>query len=283
MRLIHYLCGFMLKIKIWLILGLALVLTSCNQYNRLLKSTNYPLKFSKAKEFYNKKQYLKADPLFDELLTVFRGTENQEDAYYYYAYNQFYLKNYDFAAFHFKNFVINFPYSAKVEEMEFMYAYCMYNESPTYSLDPNPTQKAIEAVQLFVTHYPNSAKIEQCNELLDELRGKLQKKSLEIGLLFFKMEDYRAAVVALRNTLSEFPDVANREEIKFLIVKSSYLLAENSVESKKEQRIEDTFKAITDFTDEYPQSKWTAQVLAYKSNTDELKAKEIKKKLEKDS
>ena len=47
------------------------------------------------------------------------------------------------------------------------------------------------------------------------------------------MEKYRSATIALNTTISEFPNTNFKEEILFLILKSNYLYASNSVESKK--------------------------------------------------
>ncbi len=229
---------------------------ACNSYNKILKSTDLEFKFKMAKQYFDQKKYFKAEPIFDELLTSYKGTERQEDIYYYYSYCQFNLKNYSFASFHFKNFTTNFSYSKRLEEMEYMYAFCLYLESPNYSLDPNPTQKGLAALQLFVNKFPKSDKVQKCNELIDLLRDKLEKKSYETAFLFYKMEDFRAATIAFKSTLADFPDIDQREYIRYLIVKSSYNLAHNSVEAKKIDRYKDVLQTSTDFVNEFAESKY---------------------------
>ena len=54
----------------------------------------------------------------------------------------------------------------------------------------------------------------------------------------------------------DFPDTEYKEEISFLTVKSHYLLALNSIESKKEQRIKDSIAAYVKFADEFPKSSY---------------------------
>ncbi len=61
--------------------------------------------------------------------------------------------------------------------------------------------------------------------------------------------------MALNNVLKDFPDTDSREELLFLIVKSNYNLAINSVEDKKVEICEETIKSYTKFVDNYPSSK----------------------------
>ena len=44
------------------------LLNSCNEYQKILKSSNLDFKFDKAVELFQNEEYLKAFPLFDELL-----------------------------------------------------------------------------------------------------------------------------------------------------------------------------------------------------------------------
>jgi outer membrane protein assembly factor BamD len=42
--------------------------------------------------------------------------------------------------------------------------------------------------------------------------------------LYYNLGDYKAAVIALNNSIEQFPETKYREEIMFLILKASYLL-----------------------------------------------------------
>lgn len=228
---------------------------SC-KYNKLLKSTDFDKKYSMAIEYYNKKKYNKAFPLFEELLALYKGTVKAEDIYYYYAYTNYKLGDYILAGYHFNNFVKTFPHSLRAQECSYMHAYCYYLDSPESSLDPTNTVKAMEELQSFINKYPKSDSLNRCNQLMDDLRGKLERKSYNSAMLYYKTQDYRAAIIAFKNTLKDFPDIAQREEINYMILKANYQLAVNSVESKKEERLNNTVEAYTKFIDSYPQSKY---------------------------
>lgn len=259
--------------KILMFLLLVSFAFSC-KYNKLLKSTDFDLKYKMAVEYYNKKDYNKAFPLFEELLTLYKGTTKAEDIYYYYAYTNYHKGDYILASYHFNNFAKTFPHSTRAQECSFMNAYCYYLDSPEASLDPSNTVKAIDELQTFINKYPKSDSLDRCNILIDNLRGKLEEKSYKAAQLYFRTEDYRAAIVAYKNTLKDFPDIASREEINFMIVKSNYLLAIKSIESKKEERLKNTAESYLKFIDTYPQSKYLKEAEEIYSVT----LKELKKK-----
>ncbi|MFZ9680928.1 MAG: outer membrane protein assembly factor BamD [Bacteroidia bacterium] len=246
--------------RFWLLGGLLLVLTlSCDSYNKILKNPNLNFKFQKAREFYLQGEYFKAQPLLEELVSAYRGSDLSEGIYYYYAYCDFQMGAYQTAAYHFKQFNQLFPSSPKGEEMDFMYAYCMYMDSPGSNLDQTNSQRAIEGLQLFVNKYPNSPRLEQCNRMIEGLRNKMRVKALESALLFYRMEDYRASAVTLQHLLIEYPDLEEREKIRWMVVESYYKLATNSIESKKATRFESVLEAHQALSEEYPQSLYLPQ------------------------
>lgn len=231
-------------------------LLSCNSYNKLLKSDNLKLKAEKAKYYYNKQDFVKALPLFEELVSVHKGTNEVEEIYYHYAYCFYGQGEYLMASYHFKNFVTTFPKSKFSEECHYMYAYCYYLQSPYYTLDQSETQKAINAFQLFINTYPNSERVKDCNVSIDKLRRKLEMKAYIGAELYYKTGDYKAATIALKNLLKDYPDTEDREKAYFLILKSHYLLAKESISAKKEERLNATLTAYLDFVDKFSSSTY---------------------------
>lgn len=229
--------------------------TSCSDYQKLLKSSDYDLKFAKANEYFEQEEYIKASALYEELLTLYRGTDRAEVINYRYAYCYYHQQNYLMAGYYFTNFVAAFPNSELTEECAFMVAYCNYLDSPVPSLDQTNTREAIKHLQRFINQYPRSERVAQCNELIDELRDKLVQKSYNGAKLYFDLGDYKASITALNNSLKEYPDTRYREDILFLILKSSYELARNSVRSKTQERYEAAVEAYLNLTEEFPETK----------------------------
>ena len=95
----------MIKKNVFLIsILLILLLNSCNEYQKILKSSNLDFKFDKAVELFQNEEYVKAFPLFDELLLLHRGTDKAEQIYYYYSISEFKKGNLLSAAHHLNNF-----------------------------------------------------------------------------------------------------------------------------------------------------------------------------------
>ncbi len=256
-RKLLYLCAMFKKLRTgYLSIGLLLFsLISCSDYQKLLTSSDYELKYQKAFEYYEKKDYTRASTLLEELITVYRGTDKAEEINYRYAYCYFHQQDFLTAGYYFSNFVASFPSSPLAEECAFMVAYCYYEDSPNPSLDQANTYKAIESLQDFMNKHPNSSRNAECNKLIDELRDKLVRKSFESASLYYKLEDYKAAITALNNSLKEFPDTRYREELLFLVLKSSYELARNSIYERMKERFVATTEAYLSFAEEFPESK----------------------------
>ena len=148
----------------------------CSDYNKLLKGTNYDLKLEKADNFYQKKSYVRAQQLYEEIIPIFKGTDKAEHIYYNFTWCNFYLGDFALSQFHFKNFVRQFPSSEKSEECYFMNGYCYYLNSPKYSLDQTATINAIKEMQSFIDNFPNSNLIDSANKIVAILHKKLEKK-----------------------------------------------------------------------------------------------------------
>jgi outer membrane protein assembly factor BamD len=244
------------KLKYPLLLALiSLILFSCSEYQQILKSNNLQLKYEAAMKYFEQEKYYKASPLFEELIPLWRGTQKGQEVYYYYCYCNYYQGYYAVAAYHFKKFSQTYPNSEHAEECYFMNGYCNYLMSPTPTLDQTNTYHAIDELQLFVNHYPNSNLVDSCNALIDKLRDKLETKAFLNAKLYHQTMYYKSAIVALNNVLKDYPNSKHKKEILFLILDSNYQLAINSVEAKKEERIKNTIEAYYKLVDLYHESE----------------------------
>ena len=147
-----------------------------------------------------------------------------------------------------------------------MSAYCSYMDSPVFSLDQTNTMTAISSLQLFINQYPNSQRLDQCNQLIDELRAKLEKKAFNIAMLYYRMDDYKASIIALNNLLKEFPDTREREKVLFSILDAKYKYAVNSIPEKKKERVESVLDAYKTISTEYPSGTYANQSSAIHKN-----------------
>ncbi len=243
-----------------IILVLVLVVSACGDYNKILKSTDYEFKLKKAVEYYEDGEFVKAGTLFQELVNIYRGTSRADQIYYHYAKSMMGQKDYLMASHYFKSLLKEFPGSQYAEEAQFMVGYCSYLLSPKPRLDQTVTKEAIESLQLYINLYPYNERVDEANRLIDELMDKLVYKSYLNARLYYDFENYKAAVVALDNSLKEYPDSQYREELMYMLLKSKYLLAVNSVADKKQERLSSALDEYFSFVDEYPESRYKKEV-----------------------
>ena len=241
--------------KIFLSIMTLLFFASCSKYQKILKSTDLNLKFEKAVMYYEKEDFNRALPLFEELSTAFRGSAKAEEVNYYNAYCHYSLGEYLLASYLFDTYAKTYPNGKHTEECQYITAYCFYLESPIYKLDSKNTYKAINQLQLFTNLYPKSERVEKCNNLIDELREKLAKKAFFNAKQYVITEYHKSAIIALQNVLIDFPGSKYEEEIYFLIIESSFQLAKNSINKKKKERLENTINAFHEFVERYPESQ----------------------------
>ncbi len=249
----------MKKSLLYLSVLTSIFLVSCDGYNKLLKSSNYELKLERANQYYQKANYIKATGLYEELIPVYKGTDKAEEIYYYYSYCNYYQGDYALSQFHFKNYYRNFPAGKHAEECLFMNAYCYYLNSPAYRLDQTDTKNAMAELQNFIDQYPESSRIDSCNKIYDLLRGKLEKKEYDITLQYFHISDYKAAIANSKNFMKEFPESPKIDELLYVTINSYYLLAVNSLESKKLERLNLAMESYLKLLDLYPKSNFLSK------------------------
>lgn len=245
---------------------IALVLASCSEYNKAVKSTDLQYKYRMAEKYMEKPDYDRAMPLLEELLSLTRGDTLYERVSYYYARGYFGMKDYIMASYYLGNFAKTFPNSVHAEESSFLSAYCHYKESPEYELDQRDTYAAIEKLELFMVRYPESALRDSSLTLASELRMKLEKKDFFGAQQYLRTRHYEAASQAFSSFLRKWPNSVYREEALFSILQADHDLAMNSVESKKAGRSEAGIRSFNTFADAFPESARMPQAKAMMRN-----------------
>lgn len=252
-----------MKIRYIIFLALTgfLLLSSCKSHFEQMRSSSDPVKIlAAAHEYYEKEDYLKAQSLYEIVIPFYRGKNEAEELFYKYAYTYYNQEQYMLAAHYFNSYSKTFYNSTKKEEAAFMSAYSNYLMSPNYKLDQGPSITAIDELQTFVNTYPGSPRIEECNELIDELRFKLETKAYNQGKLYYQIGNFNSAMSSFEHMLKDFPETKRREEVRYLIIKSNFELAKNSVYEKTQERLEETIEKGEKFVAKYTESTYNKEV-----------------------
>lgn len=242
-------------LKIAIIALTAIIITSCSNYEKLLKGHDFDAQYAAAVKYYEQRNYTRAIQLFENLIMNYHGKENAENISWYYGMCLMGEKDYYSAGYQFKNFYKRYPYSDRAEEALYMAATCKYNESPDYFLDQKLTKDAIQEYESYVDHYPTSVHVPEINTRLDELRGKLMHKDYDIAYGYYLTENYNAAYVSLQAFLNNYPDSPFREEAMFYMLASGYEYGINSQESKMRERLQQVVNDFDRFATLFKDSK----------------------------
>ena len=241
--------------------------TSCNDFNRLVKSTDNEMKYEVAVDYFERGDYNHALQLFDLLQASFRNTPKGENITYKTAQCYYYQTDYEIAGYYYNRFVQNYPFSKDAEKAAYMSAYCSYLLSPEAGLDQTNTFSAIKQLKDFTEKYPKSDSLNRVNALLTDLNDKLEEKDYNICRLYYRMENYSAAITSFENMLKKYPNTLHREEILFDMAQTYYDYAENSITEKQRERYESCVEQCNTLSYLYPESKYLpdAQDIANKA------------------
>ena len=242
--------------------------TSCHQkFRRIQKNEDWRVKYEASVEYYEKKDYYRAALLFEDIRPNTRGLPEGEKVEFYLGYCHFYEKTYLLAADQFKSFYETYGRSAFAEEAQYMYAYSLFVSVPPSNLDQTSGVEAMDAMQSFLNRFPSSKFYDKAVEVINTSQQKLERKGFDNAKQYFKIRQYKAAVIALQNFGKEFPDSKLLEEAAALRVTAQFKLAEQSLTYLQLERYQTVIQFYQEMIDNYPQSKYLRDVEQYYSES----------------
>lgn len=250
---------------LWVCVMCMTVLVGCGEYQALLKSNDPELKYEKALEYFNRKEYAKAQTLLDDVTSYYRGTERSEDVLAYLARSYMGQKAYGSAAQYYEAYIRNYPKGKYATEARFQIGHCYYLDSPDPRLDQEITRKGIDALEQFIELFPDSPYSEQAMEEAAELTEKLAMKELYSARLYYNLgsylgNNYLSCEIISRNALKNYPDTQYAEEFHWLILQAKYQQTVISYEEKRLERARETQDECYNFMTDFPESKHRSQV-----------------------
>lgn len=243
------------------LLAAALGLTSCGEYNKLLKSTDYEYKYEAAKSYFAKGQYNRAATLLNELIAILKGTDKAEESLYMLGMCYYNEQDYQTAAQTFIQYYQVYPRGTYTELSRFHAGKALFLDTPEPRLDQSSTYKAIDELQMFMEYYPQSAKHQEAQQMIFKLQDKLVMKEYLSAKLYYNLgnymgNNYQSCVITAQNALKDYPYTNLREDLSILILRAKYELAVYSVEERKQERYREAVDEYYAFKNEFPESKY---------------------------
>ena len=250
-----------MKKNILITLLAALLLSSCGEYNKLLKSTDYEYKYEAAKNYFAKGQYNRAATLLNELIAILKGTDKAEESLYMLGMSYYNQNDYQTAAQTFTQYYNVYPRGTFTELARFHAGKALYLDTPEPRLDQSGTYNAIQQLQMFLEYFPNSAKKDEAQNMIFALQDKLVMKEYLSAKLYYNVgnylgNNYESCVITAQNALKDYPYTNMREDLSILILRAKYEMAVFSVEDKREERYREAVDEYYAFKNEFPESKY---------------------------
>lgn len=242
-----------------------LLMISCVDYNRVVKTQDYEYKYEAAKQYFAEGQYNRSATLLADVQSVLKGTEQGEEALYMMALCNMKAHAYDAAIATFRNYYNTYPKGKYVQEARYNCGLSLYLITPEPKLDQTATYEAVTEFQNFIDNFPNSKYRGQAQDYIFKLQNKLVEKEYLSAKLYYDLGayigngtngNYDACIVTAENAIKDYPYTSRREDFSMLILRAKFALAQLSVESKKEERFHNAIDEYYGFVTEYPESKY---------------------------
>jgi len=267
--------NYLNKMKKYIIIALVSgsVLTSCGEYNKVLKSTDYEYKYEAAKSYFGKGQNTKAAAILEELITILKGTDKAEESLYMLGMTYYNQGDFITASHYFSTYYNTYPRGTYTEQARFYSGKALFLDTPEPRLDQTSTYKAIQELQMFMEYFPASSRHQEAQQMIFDLQDKLVMKDYMAARLYYDLgsytgnssysttgNNYLACIVTAQNALKDYPYTKMREDISILLLRAKYDMAKESVEEKKEERMRDAIDEYYAFKNEFPESKYMKEV-----------------------
>lgn len=247
-----------------------IALTSCSEYQKVLKNTEDNPKYEMAVKLYeegvakDKNNLLKKSlRLQEQIISKYRGRPQGQKLSFLYADTYYQLGDFLTAGYQFERFSKAYPESEKAEEALFKSAKSYSEVSPRFSLDQIDTEKGITKLQKYLDRYPEGAFYEEANAIAKVLQTKLEKKAYEIAKQYHHTMYYKAAMEAMDNFILDYPGSSYREKAYYYKFESAYLLAINSYKYLMEERLKTAEEEYQKYIKYYPQGEFSEEATTY--------------------
>jgi outer membrane protein assembly factor BamD len=221
-------------------LGFVLLFNSCANQGGVKISSFYTAEeeFERAHRLLDHKKYADAALAFEQFMYNHGGSALVPDATYYQGESRFLGKEYTDAITAFERVVTEYPSSAYADRAQYRLGLCYYKESPSWELDQEMTEKAIETFQVFLVKYPQSQLVLEVKKMIAACQDKLAHKLYDSGRIYLKLRLYESARLYFRAAQQDTP-------ISRWSRMSTLGLAESDFQEKKYGNARKGFEALT--------------------------------------
>lgn len=253
----------------------AVCFLGCGEYQQLLKSKDSELKYQAALQYFNNKQYVRAQTLLEDVMVYYKGTERSEDIICYMARCHMGNKDYSSASEYYEAYARNYPKGKYIVEARYQIGHCYYLDAPDARLDQDITKKAIKWLTEFVEFFPESPYAGEAYQQIDEMYNRLAQKEYYSAELYYNLgtylgNNYLSAEIVAKNAIKNYPGNSYTEELSWIVLQAKYQQAINSFEDKKADRARSAEDEYYNFITDFPDSKHRQAAERIKKEVDKI-------------
>lgn len=226
-----------------------------------------------ANKYYEAGDYYKAIQLYEVVIQERIMVDDLAEVYFRYANCHYAQFDYVTASTLYNSFYLSYPNDINAETAYYYKAECTYYLAENDErLDQSTMIQAMKEFQDYLITYPEGEHAEKAVELIEEIKNTNEKKELNVGKLYFKIGEYKAAIEEYERFIEDYPTSGLVEEAYFEILKARYELAVNSVERKQQERFEKMIEEYGYFMEKYSYGPYAEEATNLKSEAEkELK------------
>jgi len=198
------------------IIALTLIIPACSS-NKNLANLPSETKWQRAEAFFNQEKYHKAAPYYEQLIFE-RNSIYTAEAQYKLGECHFRRKRYTDAIFEYQELLRLFPEHRLAPDAQYQIGIAYTKISLSPHLDQTETENAINAFNTFAEKYPSDPRNKDIPKYISDMQYKLITKTFQNGYIYWKMKDYPAAQLYLKEIIA----LGNRDELE---KKSAYFNA----------------------------------------------------------
>jgi len=172
-----------------------------------------------AGELYNKGlAYMNAGKLkdavknFDEVDRQHPYSEEARKALIMSAFSSYRRGEYDNTVQTSTRYLTLYPGSQDAAYAQYLLAQSYFARIPDVTRDQTKTQKALDAMQEIVTHYPDSEYVDDARKKILITRDQLAGKEMQIGRYYLERREYVAAINRFKTVATQYQDTREVEE-----------------------------------------------------------------------
>jgi len=149
------------------------------------------------------------------------------------------------AASEYREFISLFPYSPSAPFAQHQIGMTFYRKALKPGRDQTKTKQALAEFKKVVTNYPLSEEAKSAQEKILDCEERLAEHTLHIGVYYYRVKAYTAAISRLTEILTNFPNYSRMDRVYYYLGDSYY----------KAKLVEQSIPYFTKLITDFPQSK----------------------------